>query len=88
MCEFSLVSSSSVFCELVYVKHNIMRFSTHKINDKYRDIPYGLTFSNIEDVISCYNKGFNEEDNELLFKYLCGLEDVTISYKRFLSKFE
>ncbi len=87
-CKFSLASSSSVFCELVYVRHRVLRYSTHKLDDKFKDVPYGLTFSCIDDVVTSYNKGFKDEDIDMLFSYLCGTEEVTREYKNFLTSFE
>jgi hypothetical protein len=84
MCEFSIVCSSSVFCELVYVKHRTIRFSTKGIEDKYRDVPYGVTFSNPSDIIDSYHHQTGEDDEKRLFDYLCGVEDVTCSYSAFL----
>lgn len=88
MCEFSLASSSSVFCELVYVRHNILRLSTGEINDKFRDVPYGRTFSNCNDVITNYRKGFDKEEEQKLFEYLCETDKVTEKYMSFFQKFE
>lgn len=88
MCMFSLVSSSSVFCELVYVKQDVLRYSTGDLSDKFRDVPYGLTFSNIDDVIESYKQGFDQKEKEMLFNYLCGTENVTDSYKNFFKRFE
>ena len=88
MCEFSLASSSSVFCELVYVRHNVLRLSTGEINDKFRDVPYGRTFSNSSDVVINYRKGFDQEEEQKLFEYLCETDAVTEKYMNFFHKFE
>lgn len=88
MVEFSLASSSSVFCELVYIKHPVLRYSTGQVDDKYKDVPYGLVFTSPDNVCACYEKGFDDKDSEKLFDYLCTTNDVTSSYKKFLNAFE
>ena len=85
-CEFSIASSSSVFCELVYLKHRVIRYSSGKIDDKFRDVPFGLTFNDPNFIYEVYKKGFNDEEEDALFNYLCGADDVTAAYRCFLDK--
>lgn len=87
-CEFSVASSSSVFCELVFLKHHVIRYSSGKVDDKFRDVPFGLTFDNPNHIFDVYKKGFNNNDENALFNYLCGTADVTATYRCFLDKYE
>lgn len=84
MCDFSIASSSSVFCELVYVGHRVLRFSSLKVDDKFRDVPYGATFNTPGNIVKCFDNGFKEEDEDKLFSYLCGVRDATQEYSNFI----
>lgn len=87
-CEFSIASSSSVFCELVYLRHHVIRYSSGSPEDKFRDVPFGLTFDNPDSIYDVYTKGFNNDEEDALYNYLCGTDDVTAAYGRFLDKYE
>lgn len=82
--DFSLVGSSSVFVELVYIGHDVMRLSAGDIKDKFRDIQYGKVFDSPSSVVEAYT-GSTEASNEELFDYLCSVKDVTCRYKEILS---
>lgn len=82
--DFSLVGSSSVFAELVYIGHDVMRLSTGGVKDKFRDIKYGKVFCDPSSVVQVYND-CKDSDNEKLFDYLCSVKDVTCRYKEILS---
>lgn len=85
MVDFSIVGSSSVFVELVYIKHKTLRHSDKSNMDKYRDVLTDVTFNDPENIIDSFNqmneKGFSNET----FDLLCTVEDVTKEYTNFLS---
>jgi len=78
--EFSLVCGSSVFIELVYLKHPIIRYSPGGEDDKFRDVRYGAFFRNKKDLIYMLTEkciDFNDE----LFDYVCTIEDIYAKYR-------
>lgn len=85
--EFSLVGSSSIFVELIYVHHDVIRFSDNDVKDKFRDIRIGKRFSNPEELVDIYKKNVDSEYFRKLFDYLCTVENVTETYKDFLKTF-
>lgn len=86
MVDFSIVGSSSVFAELVYIQHDVIRYSSGDIKDKYRDIHLGRYFTNPQEIIEVYSS-VEETNNKELFDYICSVKDVTASYKSFLMPF-
>lgn len=88
MVEFSIVGASSVFVELVYLGHNVLRYSSGEIVDKWRDIKVGNYFTNPNDVTKAFNEIKNKNNERELFDYVCTVEDVRTSYKEFFKKFE
>lgn len=86
--EFSLVGSSSVFIELVFIKHDIIRYSNGGIYDKFRNVHRGKYFSKVEDIIDVYQKNKDNNTVNELFDILCTVKNIDASYKRFFMKFE
>lgn len=86
MVDFTIVGSSSVFIEMLYLRHNVIRYSTKSISDKFKDINLGSVYSKVDDVVDVYDKGFNKEEDEKLFEYLCYTKDCTKEYQRIIKK--
>jgi len=86
--DFSLIASSSVFTELIYLKHPTIRYSSKLENDKFRDIKIGSVFHLEEEIISCYNGFPNMNDLEDLFNEMCTIEDVAFEYNKFFKRFQ
>ena len=86
MVDFSIVGSSTVFTELIFLGHEVIRYSNQGIKDKYRDIKVGLTFSEPKQIVDVYNKGNFEVDS--LFDDLCSIREVRSSYQTFFSTFD
>lgn len=84
MVDFTIVGSSSVFIEMIYLNHNVIRYSSKEINDKFRDIKLGSIFTKVGDILEVYDKGFDEVANRELFDYLCFTKDCTGEYQRTL----
>lgn len=89
MVDFSLVGSSSVYLELVYIRHNVIRYSTGSVTDKFKDVKIGKVLHNPLEVEALFGKNDEQSEDGLdeLFDYLCGYKDVAGEYKRFLSKY-
>lgn len=87
MVDFSIVGSSSVFVELVYIKHKTIRYSDKSITDKFRDITTDIFFEDPQSVIKAYSKLSNEKFSVDTFDLLCTIEDVTGEYKKFIEGF-
>jgi len=85
--EFSIVGASTVFVELVYLGHRVLRYSSGENVDKWRDVNVGNHFTSPEDVISAYNKMGDQHGEKDLFDYLCTVDNVRSSYQEFLQKF-
>lgn len=86
MVDFSIVGASTVLTELVFLGHEVIRYSNQSIRDKYRDIKAGLTFSEPEKIVDAYNIGNFEVDS--LFDDLCSIREVRAAYQRFFSTFD
>ena len=86
MIDFSIVGSSTVFTELIFLGHEVIRYSNQSIKDKYRDIKLGLTFSEPKQILDVYNRGNFEIDS--LFDDLCSIREVQSSYQNFFSVFD
>lgn len=84
--EFSIVGASTVFVELVYLGHKVLRYSSGDIVDKWRDIKVGNYYSIPEKVIDAYESLNNKENGKELFEYLCTVENVRASYKNILNQ--
>lgn len=82
--KFSLVANSTVFIELVFMKHLVYRYASNTIHDKYRDFSYNVFKSSFEltDIL------LNEKDeSDKLFYEICTVRDVKKSYLEFFESF-
>lgn len=86
MVEFSIVGSSSVFVEMVYFDHDILRYSSGLPSDKYSTVHIGSTFSKKEEIESCYKK-LQGQSNRDLFAYLCHSYDTGRCYRNFFMRY-
>lgn len=84
--EFSIVGASTVFVELVYLGHPVLRYSSGEIVDKWRDIKVGYCFDSPDGVTVVYEKMKNATEEKELFDYLCSVENVRDSYKDILNQ--
>lgn len=82
--EFSLISVSTVYMELIFLNHRTYRFSTNGVGDKYRDIDFEK-FNNIEELWNLVNNDDKEGSQNQLFDYLCGTKLVDKKYESFFS---
>lgn len=88
MVEFTLISNSSVFVELVYLKHLTYRLTYNDLSDKYRGITEN-TFNSKEQLFkNYYSRELGERNMDLIFDYLCTCEDVGESYRNFFDDFQ
>lgn len=85
MVDFSIVGSSSVFVELIYLYHNIIRYSSGRNDDKFRDIKIGSYFSKPDQIVDVFAKGFDSEEKEKLFYYMCSVKNIYKSYLNFFN---
>ena len=85
--DFTLIGSTSVFVELIYIGHDVYRYSSGEANDKYKSIKIGKYFNCPDEINTVYLKEKEKDYTEQLFDYLCTVADVTTEYKRFLDKF-
>ena len=85
--DFSLVGSSSVFTELVFIDHDVYRYSSGLPNDKYEPVRKGKYFTSVEDLEQKFDELYKMPVSRDLFDYLCSVSDVTESYKHFLERF-
>ena len=78
--KFSLVGNSSVYIELIYLKHTTYRIVGVGDFDKFIDIKENTftSYSDLEKILQ--NK---ENDNEVLFEYLCTVTNIKNSYLDF-----
>ena len=83
MVEFSFVGSSSVFVQLIYVSHDVIRYSDLGVKDKFRDIKIGKIFNNPSDIVEVYNANKGKDYTADLFDYLCSVKDVASAYRNF-----
>ena len=86
--DFSLVGSSSVYLELVYIGHDVIRFSSGEVTDKFKDVKLGKVVRNPKEVDVLFDESLESQTrtNEL-FNYLCGYKDVAGEYIKFFKRF-
>ena len=87
MVDFSVVGSSSVFAELVYFYHDIIRYSSQLASDKYRDISIGNVFYTPDGIVESYHN-ITGKAKDALFKYLCETNNAERRYKEFFKKYD
>ena len=85
--DFSLVGSSSVFAELVFLHHDVIRYSNYDIKDKFRDMKLGKIYHTVEEIIAVYDRHKGRYYAEELFDYVCSVKDVSAAYRNFLARF-
>lgn len=85
--EFSIIGSTSVFVELVFIKHPMLRYSSMDITDKFRDVKQGNIFHRPLQIYSCYQKMISSGNTNSLFEYLCFTDKVADSYRDFLNTY-
>ncbi len=83
--DFTLVGNSSVYIELIFLKHRTYRLSSKDIIDKF-DVIETNRFSDSEELYDIINNS-NDNVTEELFNYLCTTEDVYESYMNFFRSF-
>lgn len=86
--DFSLIGSSSVFTELVFINHDVYRYSSGLPNDKYEPVKKGKYFTSVEDLEQKFEELYKLPVSSELFDYLCSVSDVTESYKHFFQQYE
>lgn len=86
MVDFSIVGSSSVFVEMIYMYHDILRYSSLLPSDKFSNIKLGSVFHSASDIESCY-KSMDEESKSKLFDLLCETENTYQTYHNFFIQF-
>lgn len=84
--DLSIVGSSSVFVELVYLEHPILRYSSNNVKDKFRNVHIGKIFSSPNDIVDIFLTE-DEDSTALLFDYLCSVKDVKKGYLDFRNRF-
>ncbi len=88
MVDFSIVGSSSVFLELVFINHDVIRYSSGEVTDKFRDVRIGKIIHSVEEIDKVINVNPNNAEGESgkLFSFLCGKKNVKEEYKKFFLK--
>lgn len=86
--DFSLIGSSSVFTELVFIDHDVYRYSSGLPNDKYEPVKKGKYFTSVEELEQKFDELYKLPVSSELFDYLCSVSDVEESYKRFFKQYE
>jgi hypothetical protein len=82
---FSLIANSSVFIELIFLKHKIYRFSSDNIYDKYRDFNFN-SFKNFDELNNLIKNKIDQSSE--LFEQLCTVNNVKSSYLNFFKQFD
>lgn len=82
--EFTLIANSSVFIELVYLKHSVYRLRLNNMHDKYRSITLN-SFHNEKELLYLIKNNIDNSDD--LFNYLCSIRDVKSSYLSFFQSY-
>lgn len=78
--DFSIVDASSVFIELVFIKHPVFRISNAK-DDVYSTLSIDGAFSTVDELERLINT--KNVISERAFDYLCNTNDVFDSYNHF-----
>ena len=80
--EFSIVGSTSVFVEMIFYHHEVIRYSSKDLSDKYRDVACGKSFSLPEEIIDVYHASLKEPESKS-FDYLCSVSNCKKEYNTF-----
>lgn len=83
--EFSIIGSTSMYVELIYFKHPVIRYSSGLPSDKYRDLKFGKSFSCANEIIDVYST--QDYETSELFGYLCHSYKTDYHYSSFFNKF-
>ena len=83
--DFTLLANSSVFIELIYLKHKVYRYGDNSTFDKYRAFKQN-SFSSYATLSVMYKSNENRIDE--LFEELCTVSDVKKSFTEFFKQFE
>ena len=86
MVDFSIVGSSSVYVEMIYMYHDILRYSSLLPSDKFGNIKKGSVFHSAAEIETCY-KSMKEESKSELFDLLCETENTYQAYHDFFLQF-
>lgn len=83
---FTIMSSSSVFADLIYLRHPTYRLVVTS-EDTYSSIKDN-SFETVEEFLCQYNQNrINSSNNEKLFNYICYTNSIYDSYKAFFDSF-
>lgn len=83
--DFSLIANSTVYMELVFLKHVCYKLCSDKLPlDKYKDASI-VDFSSAEQAISLIRE--SKDNSPELYDQLCTVEDVRSSYKNFFERY-
>lgn len=82
--DFSIVSNSSVFVELLFLRHRVFRMSISE-DDMYSTIKEN-SFSTPGELVEVLKNPINKENYDYLFKYLCNGYNSCENYKRFFKE--
>lgn len=80
LVDFSLISNSTVFIELIYMGQTVFRMQAGE-DDKFKNVPFNA-FSNEDELNALLNKKFTNS-KEQLFEYLCFTKTPEKNYKKF-----
>lgn len=84
--EFTLISSSSVFVDLLFIKHPVYRLVVTK-EDTYSTVKYN-SFNNVDELVLQLHSNSSHNDRIDLFRYLCTSYNAIDNYKKFFVKME
>lgn len=82
--DFSIVGSSSVYVELIFINHSVIKYSSKDIKDKYSSINKGAIFHDVSNIVDVYKSNDMINKKEELFDYLCSERNVKEKYLEFI----
>lgn len=85
--KFSIIGSSSVFVDFIYINHPFIRLSTQKDDDKFKDIKDIAVFKTPNDIYKGYQTLQYNKLTETVQDYICGPRDVSRKYQLFFKRF-
>lgn len=80
LVDFTLISNSTVFIELIFIKHTVIRMQAGE-EDKFKDILTN-SFGNKEELNILLDNGITTS-NDQLFQYMCYTENPQENYEQF-----
>lgn len=88
MVEFSIVGSSTVYVELIYINHDVIRYSSGAVTDKFKDVTIGKVVTSPEQIKNLLLSPIHDsKTDDSLFYYLCGYKDARSEYIKFLGNY-